>query len=505
MISVLALAIALAVGDAGLYAGFTNSLRADFDSQLSGQAQMVANSLIWTNGQLTYKGQELPEETTAGVPVGLAVLGTGGIVAQTTNQPLSQTTLLDLAQPVMRSERPVWVDLYDSKHVHRRVYAAPLALSEGGPLVLVASTPLSPSESSVNRDMALIVAMSLFALVFGGILVYWLVGRVLRPVARIASLAETLSERELHRRVEMPVPNDEMGGLVRTFNRMLDRLETSFEALRGFTANASHELRGPLSLMYSEVDVALAKPRSRVEYERVLRSVEAELKQMSDLVDRLLLLARTDAGELHPAADEIDVADFVHEVTSRWSITAEKSRVRLEVLAPAAGLLHRDEGLCRRILDNLIENAIRHSPRDGTVRVRASREGAGWAFEVADQGEGVPASQRASIFTRFTRLDSARNRSDGGSGLGLALTAAFAEVQGGSVRMVDAPDWGAVFQVWLPDIADANGRMPRDVPFSGSVPATESRQRHLQQDWRGEDQETKDDHQVRVVGVDEVV
>lgn len=460
LISVLVFGAALLIGDVGLYEAFINSQRADFDSQLRAQARTVADGLIWSNGQLTYGGLQLPQETDAGVAVDLAVVGTGGVAAESPNQPLSAATLSDLARPVIRSQQPIWVDLYDSKHVHRRIYAAPLALNTGGPLVLVASTPLSPAESSVSREMALIAVLSLLALFLGAALVYWLVGRVLRPVGKIASLAETLSERELHRRVEVRTPDDELGYLVRTFNRMLDRLEASFEGLRGFTADASHELRSPLALMYSEVDVALTKPRPRAEYERVLRSVEVELKQVSGLVDKLLLLARADAGQLHPASDEIDVADFIHEVTSRWAAIAGRSGVHIQVVAPHSGLLVADEGLTRRIFDNLIENAIRHSPSGAQLRVRGFREDAGWTFEVADHGEGIPVSERTRIFTRFTRLDSARSRGQGGTGLGLALAAAFAGVQGGLVRVVDVEGWGAVFQVWLPAMPNSDGPDP---------------------------------------------
>jgi HAMP domain-containing protein len=198
-----------------------------------------------------FQGRQLPQETAAGLDVDIAVVGSSGLVAETPNDPLSPSTLSGLARAVSQSGRSVWVDLYDNNRVHRRIYAAPVTLSDGGPLVLIASTPLSPSESSVNREIALIAVLSLLLLVPGGAFVYWLIGRVLRPVGRIASLAERLSERELHHRVEVRAPDDELGELVRTFNRMLDRLETSFEALRGFTADASHELRAPLALMYT--------------------------------------------------------------------------------------------------------------------------------------------------------------------------------------------------------------------------------------------------------------
>jgi len=283
------------------------------------------------------------------------------------------------------------------------------------------------------------------------VLVHWLIGRVLSPVSQIASLAESLSERELHHRVDVRAPDDEVGELVRTFNRMLARLEASFAALRSFTADASHELRSPLALMATELEYVLAKPRAPAKRDQALRVLRDEIQHMTEMVDKLLLLARADAGELHAALHPLDVTDFVHETVARWHAVAGARSIDIEVEAPESGSAAADLGLTRRILDNLLDNALRHSPVGGRVRVAARRDGKGWQFEVADHGPGVPPEEAERAFERFARADSARARDgDRGAGLGLPLSLAFARAQGGDLSLVEIPGWGAVFRLWLP-------------------------------------------------------
>jgi signal transduction histidine kinase len=183
----------------------------------------------------------------------------------------------------------------------------------------------------------------------------------------------------------------------------------------------------------------------------VLRLLHSEVQHMTGVVERLLLLARADAGELKPRLEPLDVADFLHDAYGRWLTAASRQRVKLEVDAPDSGSVEADLDLTRRIIDNLVDNALRHSPRDGTVRLSAAMDGGGWQFEVADQGPGVPLAQRTRIFDRFASGDLARTPdAEGGTGLGLPLSAAFARVQSGQVRLVNRKGWGAVFQLWLP-------------------------------------------------------
>jgi two-component system, OmpR family, sensor kinase len=449
-------AAALMVANVGIYLTVTFKANSEVEAELRSQADSVGAGVQVVDGRPAYVRGDLPHETSSGLLVDLALVGAEGTIQQTRDQPLSDAILRSLATPALRSGQPILVDFYDQRHVHRRAYVAPVGISDQ-PVAILASTPLTDVESSVALTTALVALLSLAVLAGSTALVHWLIGRVLSPVSRIANLAESLSERDLHRRVDVHAPDDEVGELVRTFNRMLARLDASFAALRSFTADASHELRSPLALMATELEYALARRRSTEELKRVLRLLQVEVHHMTEMVEKLLMLARIDAGQLRPAREQVDVADFVHETAARWLVTAAEKEVRVEVEVPDSGAMLVDPSLTRRILDNLIDNGIRHSPTGARLRVRAARDGGGWLLEVSDQGPGIPAGQNGRLFERFARSDSARARGEGGgAGLGLPLSLAFARVQGGELCMVERPGWGAVFQARIPD-AGADG------------------------------------------------
>jgi signal transduction histidine kinase len=230
-----------------------------------------------------------------------------------------------------------------------------------------------------------------------------------------------------------------------------------------FTANASHELRAPLALMRTEVDGALSRNRSTEEYRRVLESLRDEVEHLSRLSDQLLILARADAGALVPAREEIDVADFLHETAARWEEVAKKQGSHLEVIAPSHGRMEADPALLRRVLDNLVDNAVSYNATGAAVELRGYRNNGGWNVEVADQGPGIPTAHRERLFTRFARVDSARSPEDGGAGLGLALSAAIARAHGGTLELVQAASPGAVFRLYVPNVEAGLGK-PKSSP-----------------------------------------
>jgi heavy metal sensor kinase len=421
------------------------------DAVLVSQAQVLAAGLQDTNGSVTFDGSDLPTETQSGIAVDAAVVSSNTVVAQTPNQPLDAATLLRLSDQATRSGKAVWVDVVDSRHVPRRVYALPLSSSTISIQTLVVSRSVAEMVDAQWRTLFILVAVSGGLLVIGGALSYWLAGRALSPVRTITGMARSIGERDLHRRVDVKVPDDELGELVDTFNSMLARLEAGFLSMSTFTANASHELRAPLALMRSEVDGALSRSRSGEEYKRVLQSLREEVDHLSRLSDQLLILARADAGALLPAKEPIDVADFLHETAARWEDVGKKHGSRIEVIAPTHGRMEADPALLRRVVDNLIDNALRHTASGTPVRLRGYQANGGWSVEVADQGPGVPAGHRDKLFTRFARADSARSREDGGAGLGLALSAAIARAHGGTLELVETENPGAVFRLHLPN------------------------------------------------------
>jgi heavy metal sensor kinase len=443
------LAVALLIVDGTVLASTTAALSRQSDDVLVAQSHVLVADLQDANGQLTFGGSDIPGETQSGIAVDAAVVSGSVIVAQTANQPLPQDKLLSLAAQAATSGSPVWADVVDSHHVNRRVYAAPLMSGNGGQ-TLVVSRSVGELLDAQTRTLVALLLVSIALLVVGGGLSYWLTGRALRPVRTIAATARSISERDLKRRVDVKAPPDELGDLVDTFNAMLGRLDAGFNTMGRFTADASHELRAPLALMRSELDGALSHARSKAEYVRTLESLSAEVDHLSRLADQLLILARADAGALVPAKEEVDVADFLHETGARWQTVARQRGVRVEVGAPDAGFVQADPALLRRVLDNLLDNAIRHTREGTAVELKGYDAAGGWNIEVADHGLGVPAEYHGELFSRFARPDTARSHEDGGAGLGLALSAAIARAHGGTLELVDSSTTGSTFRLQLP-------------------------------------------------------
>jgi len=451
------LGVAALIADGGLYSVAVISGASASDATLKQQADLISSGLRLTSQGATYLGGDLPTEAGDGLATDVAVVGTFGLITDTVDMPLRPVTLEALAAPVLKTGRSIWVDIADATHVQRRVYIT-LVRTVDPPVALIVERSIELQNSSLGWTRLLLATLSIVFVGLGGLVAYWQAGRVLRPVRDIAALAQSLSEHSLHRRVDIPVPEDELGELVKTFNAMLGRLEVSFETMSRFIADASHELRGPLTQMRSEIELAKDGSTTTVELRNTLLVLEEEIAHLSDMVDKLLLLARADAGVLRPARRELDVADFIHEVAARWTAVAERADVRLEAEAPDIGVVIADATLTRRVIDNLVENAIRHSPKRGKVWLRGKKEGDSWVFEVADQGSGIPAAQRAKIFDRFTRADNARARAGlGGTGLGLSVSRTLARVQEADLVLADAKGQGAVFQLRFPAASGPNG------------------------------------------------
>lgn len=450
LLSAAALAIALVLADVAIYAALGYLESRDSDLVLQQQAAAVAGGLAISNGRVTYDGGELPDAGPNGTAVATAVVGPLGVMGASKGEPLTPATLTDLAGPSVRLSRTIWVSLDDRFGRSQRVYIKSTPI-EGQSAALVVSRSGVEADRTRARSMVLVGLLSLLIMGLGFALAYWLAGRVLRPVGQIAELAESLSQRDLHRRVEVPATQDEIGQLVATFNRMLGRLELSFQGLANFTADASHELRAPLALVRTELELALKGEHSPAEYRRALAVVGSEVDHLTQVVDRLLLLAQADAGSLVLERTPVDLVDLLHETASRWERRAAASEVRLEVVAPDTGVVEADQLLLRRLLDNLVDNAIKHSPAGATVTLTAALADGLWRIEVRDHGPGIPPEQRERVFQRFATVDSARTRKEStGAGLGLALCAAIAAAHGGRILVATHSGPGCLIRLELP-------------------------------------------------------
>jgi signal transduction histidine kinase len=322
-----------------------------------------------------------------------------------------------------------------------------VSTEEDGATIRVAASLEDVQESTGALVAALAVAVPTTAAVLAG-LTWWIVGRALRPVERIRERVDAIGGAALDRRVPEPATPEEIARLARTMNAMLARLQASAERQRRFVADASHELRSPLTRMRAEMEVDAAHPASAAPA-ATAASVLAETVALQKLVDDLLLLARSDAGALVPLAVPVDLDEILAGPAAR--ARAGGARVDTSGIRPVQ--VRGDPHQLARLVANLLDNAVRHAA--GQVTVTLAEEGGNAVLAVADDGPGIAPSDAERVFERFTRLDEARSQSDGGAGLGLAIARDIAERHGGTLVLDSTVRSGARFVLTLP--ADRSG------------------------------------------------
>ena len=315
---------------------------------------------------------------------------------------------------------------------------------------IIVAGSLDPVHESIESLVAVLRwgLPLLIAGVAGGIWV--LVGRALSPVEAIRREVAGITRQQLGRRVPEPGANDEIARLARTMNEMLDRLESAQERQDRFVGDASHELRSPLASIRTQLEVDLARPES-APWESTMSGVREDVVRMQRLVDDLLLLARSDAGEVEYARGLVDLDDVV---LAGAAAQRESSDVEIDTSAVSAGQVRGDSSQLQRVVRNLLENATRYASTRVAVTLRETNGAA--SLIVEDDGAGIPAEERNRIFERFSRLDSARARDHGGAGLGLSIVRTIVEGHGGAVSVDESAIGGARFVVKLP----TNGAHP---------------------------------------------
>lgn len=323
--------------------------------------------------------------------------------------------------------------------------------------VLQVAAPLTGRNGMLRQLAVLLLAITAVtgaASFLGG---WWLAVRVVRPVHEIIDQAEAMRAGTLGRRLEADADAREYERLISVLNTMLARLESSFEVQRRFTADASHELRSPLTALRGELELALRRERDPAEYRRVIGSGLQEVERLTSLVQDLLVLARSDAGTMQPRLQATDAAQRVEAVVGRLRPAATRAGLVLGLSADGAAEMLVDPALLEQMVWNLVDNAIRYTPAGGAIEVAVARNGDAVSVSVSDTGPGVHATERDRIFERFHRGDEARTASGdgGGTGLGLSIVRAIVEAHGGRVSVATSPAGGAHFDVILPAVPRA--------------------------------------------------
>jgi heavy metal sensor kinase len=419
-----------------VYSGISKTLRARIDDTLAFEADTAAG--IFLDEFDETKGDV---QTSANETVSAMKLRGDAIYVLEAEQVLASKTALQPADASISVAR----DLKAGGRTYRIVVKASLR-------------PVA--ETAQAARSAILIALPLILLLAGGG-GYLLAGRTLRPLRSMAEQARRITDSNLHTRVQIGRAAEEMETLVASFNELLSRLDQSFEGMRRFVADASHELRTPISVIRGEADVALSAERTPEEYRESLAVILDESRRISRLVDDLLNLARADAGKVNLQPRDLYLNELLTDCCRSAQPLAGVRRIAIECRSGEDLPYRGDEDLLRRLVMNLLDNAIRYTPPGGRISAEVKPNGTAVRLRVSDTGVGIAPEDAAHIFERFYRAGESRSREDGGFGLGLAIVKWIAELHRGTVECASRLGRGSTFTVTLPiDSGSANRHEP---------------------------------------------
>jgi two-component system, OmpR family, sensor kinase len=303
----------------------------------------------------------------------------------------------------------------------------------------------------VRATFAWVIPIAIILASMGG---YFLARKSLAPVVAMSRQAGRIGAENLHERLPIQNAKDELGRLAASFNELLERVDQSFERQRRFMSDASHELRTPAAILRGESEVALSRTeRPAGEYRESLAVLHAEAQRLTQIVEDLFTLTRADAGQYPLSPKEFYLDELVAECTHAARSLALAKQITLTCEVPEELPIRGDEALLRRMILNLLDNAIKYTPAGGRVAVSCARSGNEYALHVADSGPGIPADLHQRVFERFFRADKARTRSEndgGGAGLGLSIARWIAEAHHGRLVLARSDSSGSTFTALLP-------------------------------------------------------
>jgi two-component system OmpR family sensor kinase len=327
----------------------------------------------------------------------------------------------------------------------------------GTQYIILASQPLAAVEDELKAIREPLYFAGPAALLLAGLGGWFLARKSLAPVVAMAGSARRIGAENLAQQLPVANPRDELGQLAITFNELLTRIHTAFAQQRQFMADASHELRTPLSVMQTAAGVTLKKDhRHEEEYREAIQMMNEQTRRLSTIVNDMFVLARADAGHYPLRKKMLYLNDLIEEVARAGTLLAGEKNVSLESANLPEASFYGDEDLLRRMILNLVDNAIKYAPSGSRVRLRLSQEANDYLISVSDAGPGIPAEAQEHIFERFYRVDKARSRNEsmGGAGLGLAIASWIAEAHDGRLQLTSSNSAGSTFTARLPISAE---------------------------------------------------
>jgi len=460
-----AFGLVLALADATVWLGSRALAYRDLDAQVRTLAGTeLASALDEWRGPHVHEfpaaslgkhefADKVSQVTTAAGRVVAATQGLDG------HGPLLDATLRAAA---LAGEAPTATVRVDGRPVR---LAALATTHEGVAYVMTVGLYVDRLEANLTRLAWLLGGVWLIGLGVTAAVGFVLASRALAPIDHVTQRAARIARGDMAARLDPPRVDDEVGRMTTLLNEMLDRLHATIDAHRRFAADASHELRSPLTALLGEIDVALKRERTPAEYRETLEVLRARLGELTQLADDLMVLVRAQEGRDAGRVEEVPLVPLVETALRRQAGLAAHRGITLALDGLPDLIAYGDARLLARAVDNLVRNAVQYDRDGGRVSVTGGHADAApgtWApgqvwLHVRDTGPGIPPAEWERIFERFHRLDRSRSRRTGGSGLGLAICRAVVELSGGSVRVLDSSERGTTFALRLPGALGAGG------------------------------------------------
>ncbi len=442
-----------------LYVVLSNRIYADVDRQLLDRASVIVHEL--ERSPFPFWSQRL-SRFASHYPGSVQLIGSNGVVLFLSDRGLVGRGGDEVTMALQRAiENKITITATSSllRDDSGRVVAMPVHLA--GRVVAVMMLDRNLEEIHAFFELMYLIggALGLLSMIISAYAGYILAQRALRPIDEIAHTARAVASGDLSRRLKSFSQDKEIAFLIRVLNKMFADLESSFKAQKRFTADASHELRIPLTVMQGEIEVALRRRRSAREYVYTLRQQLDMIERMRRIVDGLLTLARADAGLLELRHEEVDLSLLLQEVGQQHLGLFASKDIHLDMEIAEELQVIGDADQLERVAFNLLNNAYKHTPAGSTVRLSGLIRGDQAVIEVCDQGPGIDAEHLPNLFDRFYRADDARSREAGGVGLGLAICKRIIEAHDGKIEVKSTPGKGACFRVILP----LPGADPKDI------------------------------------------
>jgi heavy metal sensor kinase len=310
--------------------------------------------------------------------------------------------------------------------------------------------PVDEIETTLGKLFSSLIFASPLVLLLAVGSGWFLAKYFVQPVQEMTRLADDITEHNLSQRLPERRVNDEITQLARTLNAMIERLERSFKQIRQFTGDASHELRTPLAILMGELEVALHSEKTPDEYQEIISSALEEVSRLSQVVKNLLELSRADSGQVPLDVKVLDLSALLEDIIEDAMILGEEKNIRVESSVERSVVILGDKVRLHQAFLNVIDNAIKYTPRGGMVTVAVRKIEDAALVSVTDTGMGIPESEQELIFDRFFRVDKSRSGEIGGHGLGLSIVKWVVEAHRGKIKVTSQIGKGSIFFIWLP-------------------------------------------------------